>query len=252
MYDTGKDEASSEKSTDATEEAESDVYTFEDDVSDIDSQEGSSFAKSNEAAIPEEDVQQCCFGHLCSSATTKPSFTLELDKLLPEADSTGLENSSPKPETPLRASAVAWQPAIDTWSLTQTLDQSVAKAVSMVKMALEASGATSNVDAFQVGHGWKIVASRRRGYVGTTDSILVVAKVALLRAAEESKCTYVLGYESKAFEAKAGGFSCWLANMEDEHRACWNFYGKGFCTQGSRCHWHHPKKMAIVEALVEE
>jgi hypothetical protein len=189
----------------------------------------------------------------CKDIAPRIRLTLQLDELLPEDDRVTNCLSAVAGKTPLRAAAVAWQPRPDDVSTpARELDLSTAKAVENVRLAFEASGTTASLEVIRCGHGWKIFAQRRADFDGPTDSILVIAKVALLRSAEESKGTYVIGYEARPFEVKNGGFSAQLAEMEDESVACWNFYAKGFCYRGCSCRWQHPKRMVTVEVLVDQ
>lgn len=80
-----------------------------------------------------------------------------------------------------------------------------------------------------------------------------LVKDSLLRSAEQSQNTYVLGYGAQPFNnLDRFSFSLKLAHVPAAHRQteCWDHYEKGFCSQYSKCCWNHPSETDMMRIIV--
>jgi len=104
--------------------------------------------------------------------------------------------------------------------------------------------------------GWSIVAKLRPEDLGHTDQVVEWAKEAILQAALDSVCVYVMGYRRGGFRHRPHGFGAMLGLMQDEHLACWDVYNTGCCKREDACHWRHPASVKrlyfVVKPLVPE
>jgi hypothetical protein len=83
----------------------------------------------------------------------------------------------------------------------------------------------------------------------STDQLLTFAQEALLKAAEQSRNVYVLGYEARetAFTPQPQGLMCRLGVMESTQYACWRYFQKGMCQYGRDCCKEH----AVLEVQLQ-
>merc|ERR1712232_198880 len=58
--------------------------------------------------------------------------------------------------------------------------------------------------------------------------------------AENSTCTYILGYGSRPFIPQSHGFLTTMCAMRDQSSACWDTYKYGFCHSRKTCPRSHP------------
>eukprot|EP00929_Paragymnodinium_shiwhaense_P017118 TRINITY_DN126076_c0_g1_i1.p1 TRINITY_DN126076_c0_g1~~TRINITY_DN126076_c0_g1_i1.p1 ORF type:complete len:303 (+),score=86.05 TRINITY_DN126076_c0_g1_i1:102-1010(+) len=160
--------------------------------------------------------------------------------------------------TKLNSGAKLWQPgaaapapAASTPSQDEVFmhnfENQVANIVHTVQDALVANGQCVQVDAICSGvhegscrQGWAIVATVPAAAMQYITFMVMLAKDVLLNAAEQSDCTYVLGYKKEPLEMRPQGFKTTLCAMQDESQACWDIYGEGICRRGSSCRWQHP------------
>jgi len=85
-----------------------------------------------------------------------------------------------------------------------------------------------------------------------TERLLTIAKEALLDAAAQSKCIYLMGYCSpKPFTMQPQGFETMLGAMDNPTTACWHVFKKGFCRHAADCCKDHPACQMPVHVLVE-
>jgi hypothetical protein len=91
-----------------------------------------------------------------------------------------------------------------------------------------------------------------RGDPALTESVLELAHQALLDAASQSKCIFVMGFcAPKPFNMCPSGFEVTLGAMESATAACWHVFKKGFCRHGDDCRKQHPTCKIPVRVLVE-
>lgn len=151
--------------------------------------------------------------------------------------------------TPLSSKAAPWQPrSVVQDPLPYTFGQEAARLVTALKKAVEDSHLAWQVEVVNQASGWYI--SIQTVDLSHSDTVLQIAKKALLKAAKESSCTYVLGYLRMPFDDQPNGFNAVLGAMRDENRACWDAYGKGFCCNPGCCQNLHPTcRMQLNVAL---
>jgi hypothetical protein len=167
-----------------------------------------------------------------------PAFTTAPWRLeLEENEAAGLPV-----ETPLRLRAPSFEN-----EMTPQVEPQAAHLAGAVWAVLRDSAPVTRAVAINTSRGWMVVAYLQSAEPILMDSTLTLAKSVLLRAAEESSCTYVLGYETNPFLARPYGFVCSLVAMEDESKACWNYFRTGFCSRGCACKWQHPANSISVE-----
>jgi hypothetical protein len=83
-------------------------------------------------------------------------------------------------------------------------------------------------------------------------SVLELAHHALMDAASQSKCIFVMGYcAPKPFIMCPSGFEVTLGAMESATSACWHVFKKGFCRHGDDCCKQHQTCKIPVRILVE-
>jgi len=118
--------------------------------------------------------------------------------------------------------------------------------------AIRLSGHVANVEISDDTTGWSITIQPQGEEEWLTDLLLTVAKEALLSAASQSKCMYVMGYcAPKPFIMRSQGFEAMLGAMESPSGACWHVFKKGFCRHGDECKKQHPPCQMPVHVLVE-
>jgi len=87
------------------------------------------------------------------------------------------------------------------------------------------------------------------------DALLVfsLVKDALLRSAEKSENTYILGYGTQPFNnLDPLSFSANIACMPKTHQdtACWDTYENGSCPRCATCRWDHPSDIDQIRVIV--
>lgn len=153
------------------------------------------------------------------------------------------------PVTPLSSKAALFRPGGASFMpcqvvqdpLPYTFGQEAARMVTIMKKAVEESELAWQVEVVNQASGWFI--SIQMNEESHTEQVRTIAKQALLDAALESSCTYVLGYLSKPFVATPDGFTATLGAMRDESLACWDVYRKGVCRSAGQCGCLHPRCM---------
>jgi len=131
--------------------------------------------------------------------------------------------------------------------------QQTADVMAKVEIALLATAGHESVQVRlqKEGGGYVVTVSIRGGSADLRDALLSKAQQALFNAAEQSTVVYVLGYQGKAFEPLPQGFQATLAEMRDEQKACWDYFGYGECLQGCACRWQHPAVTANISVLAK-
>jgi hypothetical protein len=91
-------------------------------------------------------------------------------------------------------------------------------------------------------------------HVQYTESVLSLAKQALLESVTKSQQSVLLGYGARPFLPMPGGFSAIFCLVPDKQVACWGLLKKGACHFGTQCRWKHPVCQAAVhvKVLLEE
>jgi len=80
-----------------------------------------------------------------------------------------------------------------------------------------------------------------------------VVKDTLLRSAEKSENTYILGYGAQPFNnLDPLSFSANIAHMPKAHydTACWDTYENGSCPRCATCRWDHPSDIDQIRVIV--
>jgi len=80
-----------------------------------------------------------------------------------------------------------------------------------------------------------------------------LVKDALVKSAEQSERTYILGYDAQPFNnLDPLSFSASIACVPTSHlnTACWDTYQQGFCPRCSTCRWDHPSEYDTMRLIV--
>jgi len=99
--------------------------------------------------------------------------------------------------------------------------------------------------------GWSIVAKIAAEDAHRKEAALAAAREALLQAARQSSCVYVLGHRAQPFLSTPVGFASSLGAVADESKACWSMINQGFCRKGCACRWEHPACQTTVNVMVQ-
>lgn len=100
--------------------------------------------------------------------------------------------------------------------------------------------------------GWTIEVTPKEEMKMLREYLLNLAQSALFGATNDSNTVYIMGYAAKPFFSKPNGFVTILGDMQDESRACWDFYSKGFCTRDCACSWEHPECCMPFNIVIKE
>lgn len=100
---------------------------------------------------------------------------------------------------------------------------------------------------------WKCVATiPEESSSEVEDELLSRAMHVYLEAAQKSAHMRPICFNGEAITRDANGFGASLGSVVMESRACWDFYGAGFCWRGCACSWEHPRHWARIEVTVEK
>ncbi|CAJ1407913.1 unnamed protein product [Effrenium voratum] len=83
------------------------------------------------------------------------------------------------------------------------------------------------------------------------DVALGMAKQSVLKAAQRSSGTYVVGYCHEPFMKMPLGFSALLC-LAEPNGACWDLLRWGSCDFGDSCRWAHPTLRATLNVMTVE
>jgi hypothetical protein len=84
------------------------------------------------------------------------------------------------------------------------------------------------------------------------EAMLAVAKQALLGAAGQSKCIFLMGFAAPdPFTMIPLGFEATFGAMENAKTACWHVFKKGFCRHESGCRMQHAVAKVPIRVIVE-
>jgi hypothetical protein len=122
-----------------------------------------------------------------------------------------------------------------------------------VRIVLEDGHSVKSVDLFEQDGCWSLALTPHKKNRMSTDQLLTFAQEALLKAAEQSRNVYVIGYDAResAFTPQPQGLTCRLGVMERAQNACWRYFQKGMCHYGSDCCKEHPVLEAQLNIRVE-
>lgn len=154
---------------------------------------------------------------------------------------------SPQRRTALSSKAQAWQPPAPAQNAR--FNNQAADVMAKLEVALLSGEWDVDVVIKKDGNNFTVSVSMRLEEIGNWALVMAEAQEVLLRAAKESSCVYVLGYESQPFqplENGYNGFIATLAEMRDEAAACWETYAIGSCQSGNGCSREHPPSLAYV------
>jgi hypothetical protein len=171
----------------------------------------------------------------------------------------------PQPHTELRrlnSRAAAFQPQTEAPAVEEEEDErrqrykkQVAEVIRLARVSMKWSEHVKDVEVSEdVDGGWNVVVQPKGSDENPfqTDTLLTLAKEALLDAAASSKCIYVMGYcAPKPFDMRAQGFEATLGAMQVAQSACWHVFKKGFCRHAEDCCKEHPGYQAPVHVVVE-
>jgi len=125
--------------------------------------------------------------------------------------------------------------------------------IQFTVQAAQCSGLAGHVELTSDEDGWSIVLEP---LICADDCqaerLLTIAKEALSEASSQSRCIYLIGYNSpKPVIMQPQGFMATLGAMENPKSACWHMLKKGFCRHGDECNKKHPVVEVPVQVLLE-
>lgn len=194
----------------------------------------------------------------CTEASPASTVCAPCDSMKPP----GVFFQSPTPHTSLggqrqalSAKAAAYQPqavAEDPDPDVKNYEIGFAEVVTQAWHTLSNSDDIASAEITGDASGWTLTIKPCGGDEWQTDSMMTLAKEALLAAAADSKNIYVMGYcAPKPFTVSAQGFHATLGAMENASAACWHYFKKGFCRHGDKCRTEHPICQVPVQVFVE-
>jgi len=132
--------------------------------------------------------------------------------------------------------------------------QEVADLAMALTVTIGGSTYAGNVEASKDrdSQGWTIEITPKEELKTHKDHLIALAKNILFNATTKSNAAYIMGYAAKPFISKSAGFVAVIADMQDESRACWDFYSKGMCTRDCQCCWEHPECLMPFNVIIKE
>jgi len=128
----------------------------------------------------------------------------------------------------------------------------LAVVIAAASAALSGSSFVQECTKAQGARGWTMVVKMKPEHAKHRESVLSLAKDALLQAAKDSQCVYVLGYLAQPFVCSPLGFAAELGAEPEHTKACWSLLGQGFCRRGTACRRRHPKHQATLNVIVQQ
>jgi hypothetical protein len=166
-----------------------------------------------------------------------------------------LKRKSANQRTALSSKAQSWSPKVQM--VNSVFDVQMANIKTNIEMALANNAIMASVQTQKGLSGFTVFISSDQGDK-ESETVLCIAQQAILRAlcvaqqqatlraAEQSSCVYLLGYENMPFKRVPKGFIATLAEMGNETMACWDLFARGECASGSECHLGHPASQACL------
>jgi len=132
--------------------------------------------------------------------------------------------------------------------------QEVADLAMAVMATLQECSYADQVEAVKDSdcQGWTIEVMPKEELNPHKEYLLNVAKSALFSASDASNTLYIMGYAAMPFISKSQGFIAVLGDMQDESRACWDFYTKGVCSRECGCRWEHPECLMPINVVIKK
>jgi hypothetical protein len=163
-----------------------------------------------------------------------------------------IAKKSPRPLVRLSSAAPAFKPlASKEQVVSHQYDHPFAK---VIKAAVKTMRDSDLISSFEISDNLRdcAIIVQANGDPALTESVLELAHQALLDAATQSKCVFVMGFcAPKPFNMCPSGFEVSLGAMESATAACWHVFKKGFCRHGDDCRKQHPTCKIPVRVLVE-
>jgi hypothetical protein len=151
---------------------------------------------------------------------------------------------SPQRRTALSSKAQAWQPTPPAQN--PRFNNQAADVMAKLEVALLSGEWDLDLVIKKDANNFTVSVAMKEEEVKNWPLVVEEAQEVLLRAAKESSCVYVLGYENEPFKKLENGFMATLGEMKDEAVACWDTYALGACHQGAACTKAHPQSSACV------
>jgi len=159
----------------------------------------------------------------------------------------------PRQRSPLNVKASAFQPQfVPEKTEKDGYEHSFTEVVQQVRQIISDSEQVAHAEVSEDASGWTLTIKPCGADEWQSESLMTLAKEALLDAASSSRNIYVMGYcAPKPFTMRAQGFQATLGAMESASGACWHYFKKGFCRHGDDCRTQHPAEQVSVQVLVE-
>jgi len=139
-------------------------------------------------------------------------------------------------------------------SFASAFKQEVADVALAVTAELESCTYADKVETFKdkSGQGWTIEVLPKEELKPHKEYLVSLAKNLLFSATSNSNNVYIMGYSAKPFVEKSQGFVTVLGAMQDESKACWDFYSKGACSRSCECRWEHAECLMPINIVIKE
>lgn len=88
---------------------------------------------------------------------------------------------------------------------------------------------------------------------GSVMTVMAVAQTCLIESCSKMKEVHLLGHRTgNIFKPSTQGFEAHVAYVppEDEAKACWDLYQKGFCPRSGRCRWRHSDDILTFKVVM--
>jgi len=139
-------------------------------------------------------------------------------------------------------------------SFASAFKQEVADVTLAVTAGMESCTYADKVETFKdkSGQGWTIEVLPKEELKPHKEYLVSLAKNLIFSATSNSNNVYIMGYSAKPFMEKPQGFVTVLGAMQDESKACWDFYSKGACSRSCECRWEHAECLMPVNIVIKE
>lgn len=131
--------------------------------------------------------------------------------------------------------------------------QQISISVSNMRASLKNNVHVARVDALKGLNFWAItVRMISAQFQQHKDTVLLVAREALLHSVQVSGCMYLIGFRTMPFIVVPHGFVTMLGGMRDPMQACWSTFETGTCChRQTGCPWQHPVCRTVINVTVK-
>lgn len=143
---------------------------------------------------------------------------------------------------------------VEDQAAKKKINTNFADTIKYARKYIRGSELVADIDISESSDGWSIIIRPTTAGDNDSESVIALAKEALLEAAANfrQRGIYLLGYVlPEPFNLRSQGFQATLAAMESPVTACWYYFKKGHCRHGDSCCKRHPVAEVPVQVLIE-